>query len=81
MSDVIVGNGIVQLDVQDTLKLKAVLFGGEPWLVYCVNQDTAPWVQFRVEEGWELGWEFSEVYDKYGFFLMNVINLSRCIDG
>lgn len=40
MSDVIVGNGIVQLDVQDTAKLKAVLFGGEPWLVYCVNQDT-----------------------------------------
>lgn len=42
MSDVIVGNGIVQLDVQDTAKLKAVLFGGEPWLVYCVNPDTAP---------------------------------------
>eukprot|EP00490_Sorites_sp_Unknown_P001964 CAMPEP_0114674062 /NCGR_PEP_ID=MMETSP0191-20121206/45726_1 /TAXON_ID=126664 /ORGANISM="Sorites sp." /LENGTH=304 /DNA_ID=CAMNT_0001940417 /DNA_START=33 /DNA_END=944 /DNA_ORIENTATION=+ len=40
MSDIIVGNGIVQLDVQDTAKLKKVLFGGEPWLVYCVNADT-----------------------------------------
>ena len=40
MSDVVVGNGIVQLDVQDTAKLKSVLFGGEPWLIYCVNQDT-----------------------------------------
>eukprot|EP00438_Fugacium_kawagutii_P036658 Skav236019 [mRNA] locus=scaffold1524:21654:23362:- [translate_table: standard] len=40
MSDVIVGNGIVQLDVQDTAKLKTVLFGGEPWLIYCVNAET-----------------------------------------
>lgn len=40
ISDVIVGNGIVHLDVQDTAKLKTVLFGGEPWLIYCINADT-----------------------------------------
>lgn len=39
ISDFIVGNGVVQLDVQDTTKLKSVLFGGDPWLIYCVNAD------------------------------------------
>jgi len=34
------GDGITVLDVQDTAKLKDVLFGGEPWLVYCVNNQT-----------------------------------------
>jgi len=34
------GTGIAHLDVHDTAKLKSVLFSGEPWLVYCVNNDT-----------------------------------------
>jgi|Transcript_83025 hypothetical protein len=36
----ITGNGITFLKVQDTAKLKEVLFSGEPWLVYCVNNET-----------------------------------------
>ncbi|CAJ1451171.1 unnamed protein product [Effrenium voratum] len=40
MLDIVVGNGITNLDVQDTAKLKKVLFGGDPWLIYCVNDDT-----------------------------------------
>lgn len=36
----IAGDGITALDVQDTAKLKEVLFGGEPWLIYCVNNET-----------------------------------------
>lgn len=34
------GAGIAHIDVHDTAKLKSVLFSGEPWLVYCVNNDT-----------------------------------------
>jgi len=34
------GNGIENVDVKDTAKLKTVLFSGDPWLVYCVNNDT-----------------------------------------
>lgn len=40
ISDMIIGNGVVTLDVQDTAKLKKVLFGGDPWLVYCINDET-----------------------------------------
>ncbi|CAK9068639.1 unnamed protein product [Durusdinium trenchii] len=47
MSDILIGNGIVNLDVQDTNKLKTVLFGGDPWLIYCVNDDT---VNYRLPE-------------------------------
>mmetsp|Transcript_129770 Transcript_129770/g.225514 ORF Transcript_129770/g.225514 Transcript_129770/m.225514 type:complete len:453 (+) Transcript_129770:130-1488(+) len=36
----IVGSGIKVLDIKDTAKLKEVLFGGDPWLVYCVNNVT-----------------------------------------
>lgn len=38
--DFIAGNGTTMLDVHETATLKRVLFGGEPWLVYCVNNDT-----------------------------------------
>lgn len=34
------GNGIENVDAKDTAKLKEVLFSGEPWLVYCVNNET-----------------------------------------
>lgn len=34
------GAGITVLDVKDTARLKDVLFGGKPWLVYCVNNQT-----------------------------------------
>ncbi|CAE7776776.1 SYP42 [Symbiodinium sp. CCMP2592] len=40
ISDFIIGNGVVTLDVQDTAKLKKVLFGGDPWLIYCINDET-----------------------------------------
>jgi hypothetical protein len=40
ISGSILGDGIVALDVHDTTKLKEVLFGGDPWLVYCVNNET-----------------------------------------
>merc|ERR1711904_639840 len=36
----LMGTGITVLDVRDTARLKEVLFGGEPWLVYCVNNQT-----------------------------------------
>lgn len=36
----VVGSSIGILDIKDTAKLKAVLFGGEPWLIYCVNNVT-----------------------------------------
>eukprot|EP00971_Amphidinium_carterae_P193981 3848841-Amphidinium_carterae.1 len=36
----VMGNGVVTLDVRDSAQLKNVLFGGEPWLVYCVNNQT-----------------------------------------
>lgn len=36
----IAGNGVIFLDVQDTAQLKNVLFGGDPWLVYCVTKET-----------------------------------------
>mmetsp|Transcript_45611 Transcript_45611/g.128407 ORF Transcript_45611/g.128407 Transcript_45611/m.128407 type:complete len:421 (+) Transcript_45611:91-1353(+) len=46
------GTGIVNVDIADTAKLKSVLFSGEPWLVYCVNNDTATQRLPRVlEEG------------------------------
>jgi len=38
--DFIAGTGITDLDARDTATLKQVLFGGEPWLVYCVNNET-----------------------------------------
>jgi len=38
--DFIRGNGVQNLDEKDTATLKQVLFGGDPWLVYCVNNDT-----------------------------------------
>lgn len=34
------GSGLSHVDVQDTANLKALLFGGQPWLVYCVNNQT-----------------------------------------
>jgi len=34
------GNGITFLDVRNTENLKTVLFGGQPWLIYCVNNQT-----------------------------------------
>jgi len=36
----VVGDGITYLDVQDTARVKQVLFSGEPWLIYCVNNET-----------------------------------------
>lgn len=38
--DFIAGTGMTDLDEKDTATLKQVLFGGDPWLVYCVNNDT-----------------------------------------
>lgn len=35
------GSGVTNIDIRDTAQLKAVLFSGEPWLVYCVNNETA----------------------------------------
>eukprot|EP00931_Biecheleriopsis_adriatica_P078164 TRINITY_DN51630_c0_g1_i1.p1 TRINITY_DN51630_c0_g1~~TRINITY_DN51630_c0_g1_i1.p1 ORF type:complete len:424 (-),score=105.01 TRINITY_DN51630_c0_g1_i1:33-1304(-) len=46
----VVGSGVVNVDVQDTTKLKNVLFGGEPWLIYCVNSDTVNYPLPRVVE-------------------------------
>lgn len=37
----VMGTGVVQLDISDTVRLKEVLFGGQPWLIYCVNNETA----------------------------------------
>mmetsp|Transcript_43103 Transcript_43103/g.93897 ORF Transcript_43103/g.93897 Transcript_43103/m.93897 type:complete len:438 (+) Transcript_43103:27-1340(+) len=37
----ILGSGIVPLDVQDSAGLKSILFGGDPWLIYCVNEQTS----------------------------------------
>lgn len=34
------GTGITVIDVQDSVKLKSVLFGGDPWLIYCVTKET-----------------------------------------
>jgi len=34
------GTGIVNVDAKDTAMLKEVLFSGEPWFVYCVNNET-----------------------------------------
>lgn len=36
----VMGTGVARIDVQDTATLKNVLFGGDPWLVYCVNNET-----------------------------------------
>lgn len=35
------GATVVQLDVNNHPLIKEVLFGGEPWLIYCVNNETA----------------------------------------
>jgi len=40
MMGAMMGNGVTMLELQDTVKLKEVLFGGEPWLIYCVTNDT-----------------------------------------
>mmetsp|Transcript_96172 Transcript_96172/g.206351 ORF Transcript_96172/g.206351 Transcript_96172/m.206351 type:complete len:439 (+) Transcript_96172:46-1362(+) len=40
VSGFLMGNGVTIIDVHDTAQLKAVLFSGEPWLVYCVNNVT-----------------------------------------
>lgn len=32
---------VVQLDINNHVLIKEVLFGGEPWLIYCVNNETA----------------------------------------
>jgi hypothetical protein len=40
VSDFISNKGVVAIDVKDTAKLKSVLFGGDPWLIYCVNNET-----------------------------------------
>lgn len=40
VSNVIMGSGVSVLDVQDTATLKRVLFGGDPWLIYCVDNVT-----------------------------------------
>lgn len=37
----IAGTGVVPIDIEDTAKVKEVLFGGDPWLVYCFNNETA----------------------------------------
>jgi len=34
------GNGIENVDIKDTAAVKSVLFGGDPWLVYCVSNET-----------------------------------------
>mmetsp|Transcript_36506 Transcript_36506/g.77662 ORF Transcript_36506/g.77662 Transcript_36506/m.77662 type:complete len:428 (+) Transcript_36506:88-1371(+) len=34
------GTGISHISIQDTAQLKSVLFDGDPWLVYCVNNET-----------------------------------------
>jgi hypothetical protein len=34
------GAGVQAIDVKDSAKLKTILFGGEPWLIYCVNNKT-----------------------------------------
>mmetsp|Transcript_172170 Transcript_172170/g.551878 ORF Transcript_172170/g.551878 Transcript_172170/m.551878 type:complete len:436 (-) Transcript_172170:39-1346(-) len=34
------GDGIATVDAKDTAMLKTVLFSGEPWLVYCVNDES-----------------------------------------
>merc|ERR1719436_917340 len=36
----IMGSGISTVDVKDTALLKKVLFGGDPYLVYCINNQT-----------------------------------------
>lgn len=36
----VTGASIETLNVHDTTRLKSVLFGGEPWLVHCVNNRT-----------------------------------------
>eukprot|EP00928_Gymnodinium_smaydae_P100153 TRINITY_DN975_c0_g5_i1.p1 TRINITY_DN975_c0_g5~~TRINITY_DN975_c0_g5_i1.p1 ORF type:complete len:444 (+),score=92.37 TRINITY_DN975_c0_g5_i1:190-1521(+) len=38
--DFVIGDGVHVVDVHDTAKLKSVLFGGDPWLVYCVTNQT-----------------------------------------
>jgi len=35
------GSGIVSIDVSNTAQVKDILFGGEPWLIYCVNNETS----------------------------------------
>eukprot|EP00933_Yihiella_yeosuensis_P021165 TRINITY_DN16820_c0_g1_i1.p1 TRINITY_DN16820_c0_g1~~TRINITY_DN16820_c0_g1_i1.p1 ORF type:complete len:408 (+),score=87.82 TRINITY_DN16820_c0_g1_i1:79-1302(+) len=35
------GDGATRIDFQDTASLKKVLFSGEPWLIYCIDNSTA----------------------------------------
>lgn len=35
------GDGVVRLDVNNIAEVKDVLFGGDPWLIYCVDNQTA----------------------------------------
>lgn len=34
------GTGLENVDIKDTAKVKSILFSGEPWFVYCVNNET-----------------------------------------
>lgn len=36
----VAGSGVTTLQIEDTARLKQVLFGGEPWFIYCVNNET-----------------------------------------
>mmetsp|Transcript_48402 Transcript_48402/g.128176 ORF Transcript_48402/g.128176 Transcript_48402/m.128176 type:complete len:389 (-) Transcript_48402:123-1289(-) len=36
----LMGTGAYDIDVADTPRLRDVLFSGDPWLVYCVNNET-----------------------------------------
>merc|ERR1711907_557349 len=38
MSDFMAGSRVSILDINDMAKVKDVLFGGEPWLIYCVDE-------------------------------------------
>jgi len=40
VSTLLMGSGITTLEVGDTASLKQVLFAGEPWFIYCINNDT-----------------------------------------
>jgi len=40
VSTLVMGSGIATLEVGDTASLKQVLFAGDPWFIYCINNDT-----------------------------------------
>lgn len=50
------GSGVVHVEARDTAKLKTVLFSGEPWLVYCVNNSTRsqPLPKVLEQSAWSL---------------------------